>query len=98
MKERNELIILYDFYGELLSDLEKLYFECYYFNNYSLGEIADNYDISRNAVHKHIKNAENKLVNYEDKLKLYYKYGKLNKVLDEIEDEKLVNKIKNIFE
>lgn len=55
MDEINELIMLYDYYGELLSDSQKEYFMDYYFNNLSLGEIADNLKISRNAVHKQIK-------------------------------------------
>ena len=54
MDEINELIMLYDYYGELLSDSQKEYFMDYYFNNLSLGEIADNLEISRNAVHKQI--------------------------------------------
>ena len=41
MDEINELIMLYDYYGELLSDSQKEYFMDYYFNNLSLGEIAD---------------------------------------------------------
>ena len=69
MDEINELIMLYDYYGELLSDSQKEYFMDYYFNNLSLGEIADNLEISRNAVHKQIKSAEAKLKEYEEKLK-----------------------------
>ncbi|UKI27608.1 MAG: hypothetical protein L6V91_03120 [Bacilli bacterium] len=41
MNEREYLIILYDFYGELLSDKQREYFEDYYFNNLSLGEISE---------------------------------------------------------
>ena len=55
MEKREQLIILYDYYGELLSDDNKRYFEDYYFDNLSLAEISENYQISRNAVHKHIK-------------------------------------------
>ena len=36
-----ELTILYDYYGELLTDKQRLYFEDYYFNDLSLQEIAD---------------------------------------------------------
>ena len=52
MESRNYIIILYDFYNILFSDKQKLYFEEYYFNNLSLGEISDNYSLSRNAIHK----------------------------------------------
>ena len=37
---------LYDCYKELLTDKQKMYFEDYYFNNLSLSEIAENYDVS----------------------------------------------------
>lgn len=61
MEQRDLLIILYDYYGELLKDDDKKYFEDYYFDNLSLAEIAENNDISRNAVHKHIKTSEEKI-------------------------------------
>ena len=47
--------MLYDFYGELLNDKQREYFEDYYFNNLSLGEISENTGLSRNAMHKNIK-------------------------------------------
>ena len=65
METRDYLIILYDYYSELLNDDNKKYFEDYYFDNLSLGEIAENNNISRNAIHKHIKSTENKLLFYE---------------------------------
>ena len=66
MQERLYLIDLYDYYGELLTDKQKIYFEDYYFNNLSLAEISENYDISRNAIHKQLKEVETKLLNYEE--------------------------------
>ena len=61
---------LYDIYGDLLTDKQKEYFENYYFNNLSLGELADNYNISRNAIYKQINITVDKLKFYEEKLKL----------------------------
>ena len=66
MDKRNYLIILYDFYGELLNDKQKECFEDYYFNNLSLGEISENMNLSRNAIYKNIKTSEDKLYYYED--------------------------------
>ena len=80
MEERNYLIILYDYYGELLTDKQRMYFEDYYFNNLSLGEISENDGYSRNAIHKNIKTAEEKLYFYEEKLGLYKK----KKLLEDI--------------
>lgn len=97
MENRDYLIILYDYYGELLKDDEKKYFEDYYFDNLSLGEIADNNGVSRNAIHKHIKSIENKLNFYEDKLKLYKKETKLKEKIKNISDDKLKQEINNIL-
>ena len=96
MNEREYLIILYDFYGELLSDKQREYFEDYYFNNLSLGEISENEDVSRNAVHKSIKKVESELYNYEEKLRLYKKAEELNVIANEIKDEDLKERIKKI--
>lgn len=98
MDEINELIILYDFYGELLSDSQKSYFEDYYFNNLSLGEISDNLNVSRNAVHKQIKVACAKLYDFEDKLKLIKKNNELKRIKELITDEKLKEELEKIIE
>ena len=89
MENRNYLIILYDYYGELLDEDDKSYFEDYYFDNLSLAEVASNNNISRNAVHKHIKKEEEKLLFYEDKLKLYSKDKKIKEKIDKINNKSL---------
>ncbi len=96
MDNRDYIIILYDYYGDLFNDKQKEYFEDYYFNNLSLGEISDNIGISRNAIHKVIKNIEEKLLFYEDKLKLYDKNIKMNKLLNDVDDN-LKEKIKELL-
>ena len=55
MEMRDYYIILYDFYSSLLSDKQKDYFEDYYFNNLSFGEISEKYNISRNACFRQLK-------------------------------------------
>ena len=97
MEERDYLIILYDFYGELLSDKQKVYFEDYYFNNLSLGEIGENTNLSRNAIHKNIKSSEEKLLFYEDKLGLYKKKIMLDDIINGISDDSIKNKLKELF-
>ena len=94
MKERLYLITLYDLYGELFTDKQKAYFEEYYFNNLSLSEMSELYDVSRSAISKSLKEIENKLNNFEDKLKIYNKLNKVNKL---IKDDKLKDKIEDIF-
>ena len=96
MESRNYIIILYDFYNTLFSDKQKLYFEEYYFNNLSLGEISDNYSLSRNAIHKMIKSMVEKLEYYEDKLKLYEKSIELTKIIDVL-DKDTKKKISKLY-
>lgn len=97
MNEREYLIILYDYYGELLNEDNRAYFEDYYFDNLSLGEIAENNNISRNAVHKHIKSTEAKLKFYEEKLGLYDKDRKLKDRLKTIKDENICKIINDLL-
>lgn len=97
MKERLYLIDLYDYYGDLLTDKQKVYFEDYYFNNLSLAEISENYDISRNAIHKQLKEVESKLLYYEKILRLYDKKNKIEKILEQKIDENIKNQIKELI-
>lgn len=96
MEENEYLIILYDYYGELLNDLQRKYFELYYFDNLSLSEISENDDKSRNAIHKCIKSASFKLYEYEEKLKLYENKCKIDKIIENIDDD-IKNKIKELI-
>ena len=93
LEKRDYLIILYDLYGELLNDKQQQYFEEYYFNNLSLGEISENLNISRNAVHKSLQSIEEKLQFYEEKLKLYKK----SKIIYDIIDKESSQEIKKIL-
>ena len=77
MEYRLYLIDLYDIYGSLLTDKQRTYFELYYFDNLSLAEISEEKKISRNAIHKHIMDANNKLENYESILKILSKSKKI---------------------
>ena len=93
---------LYDLYSNLLTDKQRSYFEDYYFNDLSLFEIADNNNVSRNAIHDQLKKVISSLEYYEEKLGLLNKEKKLNILLDEysksnnIEVLDLINKLKNM--
>lgn len=97
MEDREYLIILYDYYGELLNDNQKEYFEQYYFDNLSLSEISENDNKSRNAIHKCIKSVCSKLYEYEDKLRLYEKRRKLDKIIDKIDDLELRKSLEELI-
>ena len=86
------LSTLYDYYSSLLTEKQCLYFEEYYFNNLTLSEISEIYEISRNAVHKNIKETSNKLFEYEEKLRLNEKANQI-RVLIKNEREELKEKI-----
>lgn len=85
MDNRIYISNLYDYYGTLLTDKQQAYFEDYYFNNLSLAEIAENWKISRNAVHKQIKEAEEKLHYFEEKLQLYYKGKQVKQLIQNLD-------------
>ena len=87
---------LYDYYGELLTEKQQEYFEDYYFNNLTLAEIAENNNISRNAIHKQIKDALNKLEIFEQKLKLLEKRKQIQEIIKNL-DEKLKEKIEELI-
>ena len=89
---------LYDCYKELFTDKQKEYFEEYYFSNLSLSEIADNYGVSRNAVHNELKLMEKRLQELEDKLKLNEKKKNIIEILENKIDNSIMERIKNILE
>ena len=78
------LIRLYDIYQSLLTEKQREYFESYYFDDYTLQEISENYNVSRNAVHDQLKRTANKLVDFEEKLKLQETNQKRNKVISKL--------------
>ncbi len=88
---------LYDFYKKLFTIKQREYFEEYYFENYSLSEIAENNKVSRNAVFNQLKIVEKKLYEYEEKLKLKTKKEQIKELLKEHIDDKLLNRIDDIL-
>ena len=93
MDNRLYLIDLYDIYGNILTEKQQEYFEDYYFNNYSLSEISENYNVSRNAIHKNIKDSENKLIYLENILKIYDKNKRIKEIIKNSSLEDQITKI-----
>ena len=95
-----ELNNLYDLYQNLLTDKQKVYFESYYFDDYSITEISENFNISRNAVHDQLKRAVNKLYNIELKLKIKEQNKKRQMIISEIktlnQNEKIADLINEL--
>ena len=95
IEHREELIELYDVYYSLLTEKQREYFEEYYFDDLSIGEIASNHDISRNAVHDQLKRVIVNLEDYEEKLQLIHKFKEIEKLnLEESIEDKILDILK----
>ena len=70
LEEIAELSLLYDFYGNLLSDKQRKYFELYNEDNLSQTEIAEECGVSKQAVSKNLRAAEENLRSFEEKMGL----------------------------
>ena len=62
-----DIVLLYDYYGDLLTDRQKECFEMRYYQDLSLGEIGEELGISRQGVHDNLSRAEALLRNMEEK-------------------------------
>ena len=102
LEKKNKYNHLYDYYGCLLTEKQQEYFTSYYFDDMSLAEIADIYNISRNAVHDQLKKIYNLLDYYEENLQLSLKEQKYNEILNLYENNKnkevqeLINKLRSM--
>lgn len=84
IEKTNRINALLDFYEPLLTAKQTLYIALYYRDDLSLGEIAENYHVSRQAVYDNIKRTELILEKYESKLHLLAQFIDLNQKLDEL--------------
>ena len=80
-----EQTMLYDFYGELLTDHQRSIYEDAVYNDMSLGEIAEERGISRQGVHDLIRRCDRILQDYESKLHLIERFARAKKTVMEIE-------------
>ena len=78
------MTMLFDFYGELLTDRQKEFFDLYYNEDLSLAEIAAHSGITRQGVRDSIKRAESQLLEYEDRLHLAARFRRIEEVLSSI--------------
>ena len=81
------MTMLFDFYGELLTERQKEFFDLYYNEDLSLAEIAENAGISRQGVRDVIVRAENYMTEIEDKTGLIKRFIERNAQIDELENE-----------
>lgn len=84
MEKIVEYALLYDFYGTLLTEHQQKIYEDYVYQNYSIGEIAEEAGISRQGVHDLIKRCNRILEGYEEKLMLLSKFSETKEKVNEI--------------
>ncbi|MBO4854019.1 MAG: DNA-binding protein [Oscillospiraceae bacterium] len=79
------MTMLYDFYGEILTERQREFYDLYYNEDLSLSEIAENYGISRQGVRDVIVRAEAVMTEIEDKTGIVKRFMGLRDKLDAIE-------------
>ena len=75
---------LFDFYQALLTDKQRNYLELFYLQDYSLSEIADTFDVSRQAVYDNIRRTGDLVEDYEAKLGLYQNFEKRQNIYEQM--------------
>ena len=104
MKKIVEQGLLYDFYGELLTEHQKEIYEAAVYNDMSLTEIAEENGISKQGVHDLIKRCTNTLQGYEDRLHMIRRFEAIKDTAEELgrlsdsltDNDKLRNEIRTI--
>ncbi len=89
-----EKTLLYDFYGQLLTQKQQQIFDMYYLNDFSLSEIGEQLGISRQAVRDSLQNSKRLLQDYENKLCLVNKFLKHKDIVMQIVN--IADKAQNI--
>jgi len=84
LEKISRVVLLKDFYGPLLTEKQQNVLSMHYENDWSLSEIADNMNTSRQAVYDLVKRAESLLEEYEQKLRLVEKFQFTRSKLDEL--------------
>ena len=81
------MAMLFDFYGDILTERQKEFYDLYYNEDLSLGEIAENYNITRQGVRDVIVRAEATLTELEDKTGLIKRFHSMTKQLQQVRED-----------
>jgi len=79
------MAMLYDFYGDLLTQRQKEFYDLYYNEDLSLAEIAENYEITRQGVRDTIVRAEKTLEDIEEKTGLIQRHHRMRSTAAELQ-------------
>lgn len=88
--------LLYDFYGDLLTEHQRAVYEDAVYNDMSLSELADAYEVSRQGIHDLLKRCDKILLGYEDKLHLVEKFTKIKGLLHDMKEKEQLSEIYRI--
>ncbi|MBY4603878.1 MULTISPECIES: putative DNA-binding protein [Bacillus] len=86
LEKTTRMNYLFDFYQSLLTSKQKSYMSLYYLDDFSLGEIAEEYEVSRQAVYDNIKRTEAMLEQYEEKLLLLKKFQERKEMFNKLKE------------
>ena len=95
--ERDNHVMLFDFYGSLLTERQSHVFVLHYMEDYSLAEIGHELEITPQAVLDMLKRSVKSLEKYESKLGLIQKFLNNKQVFERINNESDIDIIKNIL-
>jgi uncharacterized protein len=84
LEKTTRINLLYDFYGPLLTEKQRAMLELYFHEDWSLGEIAGHYGISRQAVYEAVKRAQDAMIDLESRLHLLEKHRRRREIAEEI--------------
>jgi hypothetical protein len=98
VEETVRLNQLFDIYQELLTEKQRVYFGYYFSEDYSLSEIAEILNVSRNAVHIQIKNIIQHLESFDAKLKLLTNKNLQDELLEQLKKENLSQETLELIE
>lgn len=88
--------LLYDFYGELLTDHQRQVYESAVYHDMSLSEIAEDQGISRQGVHDLLKRCDKILQGYESKLHLIHKFSLIKEKVAAIEKQARQDQVRQL--
>ena len=96
MEEIVKKALLYDFYGQLLTEHQRVLYEDIVLNDLSYAEVAKEEGISRQGVYDLIKRCDKLLLGYEEKLHLVERFSRIKEKIEQIESQTNQEEIKDL--
>lgn len=91
MTDKTKMVMLLDFYGDVLTEKQREAMDMYYNDDYSLAEIAENTGISRQGVRDRLQKSEHIICELEGKLQLFTRFGEVKSDI-----AKIINRLERL--